>query len=75
VLLCHTIRAAVEDGAEEYWFLRGGEAYKDRFAEENPGVETVAVARGVRGRAAVAAAGGFGRLPAPARRWASARLG
>jgi CelD/BcsL family acetyltransferase involved in cellulose biosynthesis len=75
VLLCHTIRAALEDGAEAYWFLRGGEAYKDRFAEEDPGVETVAVARSLRGRAAVAAAGGVDRLPAPGRRWARARLG
>lgn len=75
VLLCHTIRAACEDGAAGYWFLRGGEAYKDRFAEEDPGLLTTSLARGWRGRAAIAAASGFGRLPSPARRWARARLG
>jgi CelD/BcsL family acetyltransferase involved in cellulose biosynthesis len=73
VLLCHTIRSAVEDGAQAYWFLRGDEAYKSRFAEEDRGVDTVVVARGLRGRAAVAVGGGLGRLPA-ARRWASSRL-
>jgi CelD/BcsL family acetyltransferase involved in cellulose biosynthesis len=75
VLLCHTIRAALEDGADAYWFLRGGEAYKNRFAEENPGLETVVAARNLRGRAAVAAASKSHRLPATARRWARARLG
>jgi CelD/BcsL family acetyltransferase involved in cellulose biosynthesis len=32
VLLARTIRAAVEEGASEYDFLLGGEAYKERFA-------------------------------------------
>lgn len=72
VLLCHTIRAALEDGAQEYWFLRGDEAYKRRFAEQDPGVQTVALARNLRGRAAIATIGG---LPSPARRWARTRLG
>lgn len=75
VLLCHTIRAALEDGAEAYWFLRGGEAYKSRFAEEDPGVQTVALARSLRGRAAIVGAGRFDLLPAVGRRWARARLG
>jgi CelD/BcsL family acetyltransferase involved in cellulose biosynthesis len=75
VLLCHTIRAALEDGAEAYWFLRGGEAYKDRFAEEDPGVQSVTVAHSLRGRAAVAAVRSLDRLPASGRRWARAHLG
>jgi perosamine synthetase len=54
VLLVHTIRAALTDGVREYRFLRGGESYKQRFATDDPGLETVAVGRGVRGHAAVA---------------------
>jgi CelD/BcsL family acetyltransferase involved in cellulose biosynthesis len=56
VLLVHSIRAAFEDGMDEYRLLRGGEAYKDRFAEEDPGLETVAVGRGPAGRSVAAAA-------------------
>jgi CelD/BcsL family acetyltransferase involved in cellulose biosynthesis len=75
VLLCHTIRAALEDGAEAYWLLRGGETYKSRFAEEDPGVETTIVARGLRGRVALVAVGGIDRLPTSGRRWVRAHLG
>ena len=39
----------------EYRLLRGGEEYKGRFASEDPGLETVALARGPRGRVAVRA--------------------
>lgn len=53
VLLVYTIRAAVEDGAAEYRFLRGGEDYKYRFASSDPGLETVALARSPLGAAAV----------------------
>ena len=60
ILLAHTIREAVADGVREYRLLRGGENYKQVFATEDPGVETVAVARSALGRAAVAA----GRLAA-----------
>lgn len=74
VLLCHTIRAALEDGAQAYWFLRGGEAYKDRFAEVDPGVQSVTVAHSPQGRAALAGLRTIARLPAPARRWVRARL-
>jgi CelD/BcsL family acetyltransferase involved in cellulose biosynthesis len=58
VLLAHTIREASADGMREYRFLRGGEAFKGRFADADPGLETVVVARGVRGRLAAAAAAG-----------------
>jgi CelD/BcsL family acetyltransferase involved in cellulose biosynthesis len=47
VLLTHTMREAFDDGMREYRLLRGGEAYKDRFATEDSGIETVAVARGL----------------------------
>jgi hypothetical protein len=39
----------------EYRFLRGGEAYKYRFANLDPGVETIGLARGVAPRAILAA--------------------
>jgi CelD/BcsL family acetyltransferase involved in cellulose biosynthesis len=57
VLVAHTVREAVVDGMSEYRFLRGGEAYKDRFATRDPGVETITLAGSRAGRAAVAAAG------------------
>jgi CelD/BcsL family acetyltransferase involved in cellulose biosynthesis len=56
VLLAHTIAAAFDDGMLEYRLLRGGEGYKDRFASDDPGLETVALAHGLVGRAALAAA-------------------
>ena len=57
VLLAHTIRAAAEDGMREYRLLRGGEGYKERFADADPGLETRILARGAAGRVAAAAAG------------------
>jgi CelD/BcsL family acetyltransferase involved in cellulose biosynthesis len=61
VLLAHTLREAMGDGMREYRLLRGAEAYKDRFATEDPGVETVAAGRGAALGAVVA------RLPRPLR--------
>jgi dTDP-4-amino-4,6-dideoxygalactose transaminase/CelD/BcsL family acetyltransferase involved in cellulose biosynthesis len=55
VLLCHTIREAMNDGMREYRLLRGDEAYKARFADRDPGLQTVALALSVRGRAALSA--------------------
>jgi len=57
VLVAHTLREAVGDGLSEYRFLRGGEAYKDRFATRDPGVETVVLAGSAAGRAALVGAG------------------
>jgi len=54
VLIIHTVREALQDGAREYRFLRGGEAYKSRFATSDPGLETLARASGVKGRVALA---------------------
>lgn len=53
VLLTLALRAAVEDGAAEYRLLRGGEAYKARWADEDRPVHTVAVTRGPVGGVAV----------------------
>lgn len=75
VLLCHTIRAALQDGASAYWFLRGSETYKGRFAEEDPGVETIAAARTARGRAAITIARHIDRAPVAARHYVRSRFG
>lgn len=56
VLLIHSLREALQDGIHEYRFLRGGEAYKSRFANEDRGLETIGVARGVVGAAALGTA-------------------
>lgn len=59
VLLAHSIREAAHDGMREYRFLRGGEPFKLRFADEDAGLETLALGRGAKGgiAAALAAAG------------------
>lgn len=53
VLLTHAVRAALDEGASEYRLLRGGEAYKQRFADYDPGLATLVLARGPAMRAAV----------------------
>jgi CelD/BcsL family acetyltransferase involved in cellulose biosynthesis len=45
VLLAGVIRAALEEGAEEFDFLLGDESYKFRFAEDSRTVHNVTVAR------------------------------
>jgi CelD/BcsL family acetyltransferase involved in cellulose biosynthesis len=62
VLLAHSIREAVGDGVREYRFLRGDEDFKFRFASHDHGLETLALARGALGRAALDVAL---RLPRP----------
>jgi len=56
VLLTHSIRTALQDGMREYRLLRGDESYKSRFADADRDVHTVAVARTLRGKVAIAAA-------------------
>jgi CelD/BcsL family acetyltransferase involved in cellulose biosynthesis len=56
VLLAHSIREAANDGMREYRFLRGGEPYKHRFADSDPGLETVTFARSRAGKIAELAA-------------------
>jgi CelD/BcsL family acetyltransferase involved in cellulose biosynthesis len=63
VLLAHTIKAALDDGVTEYRFLRGGEAYKHRFATDDPGLETAVIARGAAGRSALTGARAVDAVP------------
>jgi CelD/BcsL family acetyltransferase involved in cellulose biosynthesis len=63
VLLAHTIRAALEDGAHQYRFLRGDEPYKYRFATSDPGLESIVVARGPLARSALMGLRLVRRLP------------
>jgi CelD/BcsL family acetyltransferase involved in cellulose biosynthesis len=46
VLLAHAVREALADGMREYRLLRGGAAYKQRFATGDPGLETFGLPRG-----------------------------
>ena len=46
VLLAHAVREALTDGMGEYRLLRGGAAYKERFATSDPGLETFGLPRG-----------------------------
>ena len=62
-LLARTLQGAFDDGMSAYAFLRGDEAYKQRFATRDEGLETVALARGPRGRAAISAARAAKRMP------------
>jgi CelD/BcsL family acetyltransferase involved in cellulose biosynthesis len=68
VLMSHTIRQAFDDGMTEYRLLRGGEEYKGRFASDDPGLETLAVPRSLRGRGAIAAAAAARSMPPALRR-------
>ena len=56
VLLLHAIREALADGMTEYFLLRGGEAYKYRFANEDREVTTLATTRTRVSRMALATA-------------------
>ena len=53
VVLAHSIREAVVDGAREYRFLRGDEGFKLRFASHDHGLETMVLPRGRAARAAL----------------------
>jgi CelD/BcsL family acetyltransferase involved in cellulose biosynthesis len=68
VLLSHTIRSALDDGVREYRFGSGDEPYKSRFAEHDPGLETIAVPAGIAGRLAVGAVRLALRMPKSAQR-------
>jgi CelD/BcsL family acetyltransferase involved in cellulose biosynthesis len=68
VLMSHTVRQAFDDGMTEYRLLRGGEEYKGRFASDEPGLETLALSRGLMGRGAIAAAAAARSMPPVLRR-------
>ena len=72
VLIAHTLREAITDGMSEYRFLRGGEAFKFRWATRDPGVETLTLAGSAAGRA-ILAAGGLRRTAGRVRRALSGR--
>jgi hypothetical protein len=70
VLLAHAIRQALDDGVAEYRFLHGHDAYKYRFADDDPGLETITLTRGMAGRAALSAArSAYPRLKHRLGRW------
>jgi CelD/BcsL family acetyltransferase involved in cellulose biosynthesis len=56
VLLAHAVREALADGMGEYRLLRGGAAYKQRFATSDPGLETFGLPRGAPAQLVLAAA-------------------
>jgi CelD/BcsL family acetyltransferase involved in cellulose biosynthesis len=72
VLLGHTIRSCVEAGLGRYHFLRGDEAYKSRFASDDPGLETVAIPTGAATSTALRVAR---KLPRATRRRAARIVG
>jgi CelD/BcsL family acetyltransferase involved in cellulose biosynthesis len=61
VLTAHVLRQAFADGVTEYRFLRGDEPYKHRFGNADPSLVTVAVPRGLVGRASLAIAASAAR--------------
>jgi CelD/BcsL family acetyltransferase involved in cellulose biosynthesis len=61
VLTAHILRQAFGDGMEEYRFLRGDEAYKSRFANADPSLVTLAIARGPIAKASIAIGAFAGR--------------
>ncbi|HEX6237392.1 MAG TPA: GNAT family N-acetyltransferase [Acidimicrobiales bacterium] len=67
MLHVHVMREALAEGAGEYRFLRGDDAYKYRFSTDDPQLVTVGIGQGTRGRAALAAGVAVDRL-APLRR-------
>lgn len=67
VLMTHTIREALADGVREYRLLRGDDAYKGRFSNDDHGLQMVGVASGARGLATLAGAAAAGSLPSRGR--------
>lgn len=68
VLLAHTVREAVDAGMSEYKLLLGGESYKDRFASDDPGLDTLLVGSRLAGTVTARAVTGFEGLSPVARR-------
>jgi CelD/BcsL family acetyltransferase involved in cellulose biosynthesis len=66
VLLAWTIRAAMDEGADEFRHLRGDETYKRRFADDIDGTVTLGVSLSTLGSAGLAAYGPAARLLAMA---------
>ena len=60
ILRAMTLRDAIESDAREYRFLRGGEAYKARWATHDRHAVTLAIPRTALGRIATLSAGALG---------------
>lgn len=82
VLLSHTIRAAAEDGMDEYRLLRGDEKYKYRWATSDSGLVSLVAGNGRAGSVAAVAASKVRRYStairsklAPVREAVSSRFG
>lgn len=56
VMYVHALRESIAAGRTEYRLLRGDEGYKSRFTDDAAPLHSLAFARTLRGRAAVAAA-------------------
>ena len=56
LVFARSLREAFAEGARAFWLGPGPQSYKRRFADDDPGLETVGIARGLRGRASVLAA-------------------
>lgn len=56
VLMAHSIRSAIAEGASEYRFGRGDEPFKSRFASRDAGLESAVLIRGLLGASAYGAA-------------------
>jgi CelD/BcsL family acetyltransferase involved in cellulose biosynthesis len=70
LLHAHAIQDAIGDGLREYRMLRGDEPYKYRFADRDPGLTSVSVARTARGAVVRPGVARVGHLP----RWAVRRV-
>jgi CelD/BcsL family acetyltransferase involved in cellulose biosynthesis len=68
VLLGHAVREALGAGVRECAFLRGDDPYKLRFSTEERSLETIALGRGLAGRAALLCARIARPLPPRTRR-------
>jgi len=68
VLLVHTIREACEAGLEAYCFLAGGEEYKWRFANDDPGSESRVITSGAFAGAAALGISTASKMPGPVKR-------
>jgi CelD/BcsL family acetyltransferase involved in cellulose biosynthesis len=69
VLFAHAIRAAIEDGVGTYRLGRGTSEYKQRLADDDPGLVQIGVPRGLVGRLALGAARARDSLPGWSHRW------
>jgi CelD/BcsL family acetyltransferase involved in cellulose biosynthesis len=73
IALLRSIRIACDEGMGEFRFLRGSEDYKYRYADADPGLQTIAVARRRAAAGALAVARAAPRkVLRPARRWVAA---